>query len=117
ARGDTPEARSARNSEARGARKTMRRVAITLVLAVLAVFACALPAWAAPRLAPAARAGRITVLAEPGLDDVARDLAASSERALDRISADLLDLATPRAIEVRLVRDASDLAAVAPAGR
>jgi Peptidase MA superfamily len=75
------------------------------------------PAAAAPALAPAAHAGRITILAEPGLESVARDLAGNAERTLDRIAADLADLPTPRAIEVRLVRDAADLAAVAPANR
>jgi hypothetical protein len=44
-------------------------------------------------------------------------LAGGAERALDRIAADLLDLPRPRSIEVHLVRDAEDLAAVAPAGR
>jgi len=88
-----------------------------LVALVLAVIAWALPASAAPRLEPAARVGRITVLAESGLEGAARELAAGAERQLERIAADLLDLPVPRAIEVRLVRDARDLAAVAPAGR
>jgi hypothetical protein len=65
----------------------------------------------------AARAGRITVLAEPGLGDLALALADSAERALDRIAADLPELPVPRAIEVRLVRDAADLPVVAPPGR
>ncbi|HSR98687.1 MAG TPA: hypothetical protein VLM79_16640 [Kofleriaceae bacterium] len=95
-------------------RPSAARALLTLVLALIA---WAMPAWAAPRLEPAARAGRITVLAEPGLEGVARELAASSERELERIAADLLDSPTPRTIEVRLVRDAADLAAVAPAGR
>lgn len=94
----------------------MTRVA-RLVAFVLALSAWALPVSAAPRLEPAAQAGRITVLAEPGLDGVARELASNAERELGRIAADLLDLPTPRAIEVHLVRDAKDLAAVAPAGR
>lgn len=88
-----------------------------LLALVVALVAWAGPAEAAPRLELAARAGRITVLAEPGLEAVARDLADSAERQLGRIAADLLDLPTPRAIEVHLVRDAEDLAAVAPAGR
>jgi hypothetical protein len=92
--------------------------AVVRVLAfVLALVAWGRPASAAPRLEPAARAGRITVLAEPGLEAVARELASSAERELGRIAEDLLDLPTPRAIEVRLVRNAQDLAAVAPAGR
>jgi hypothetical protein len=75
------------------------------------------PVHAAPHLEPAAQSGRITVLAEPGLESVARRLADNADLALGRIAADLLELPTPRAIEVRLVRDARDLAAVAPAGR
>jgi len=92
--------------------------AVARVLAfVLALLAWVRPAPAAPRLESIARAGRITVLAEPGLEDVAHELADNAERELGRIAADLLDLPTPRAIEVHLVRDAQDLAAVAPAGR
>jgi len=81
------------------------------------VAAWSAPAVAAPRLAPVAHEGRITVRAEAGLEDEGRALAASAERELGRIAADLLDLPTPRAIEVQLVREAADLAAVAPAGR
>jgi hypothetical protein len=91
--------------------------AVRLVAFVLALLAWTRPAPAAPRLEPAAHAGRITVLAESGLDGVAHDLAKTAERELDRIAADLPDLPAPRAIEVHLVRDAKDLAAVAPAGR
>jgi hypothetical protein len=93
----------------------MRALAAALALGALAALAA--PAVAAPRLAPAAHAGRITVLAEPGLEDTAETLAASAEATLTRIAGDLAGLPVPRAIEVRLVRDAADLAAVAPAGR
>lgn len=72
---------------------------------------------AAPALRHAARVGRVTVLAERGLEAKARDLAASAEATLARIAADLADLPTPATIEVRLVEDAADLAAIAPAGR
>jgi hypothetical protein len=96
-------------------RRFIAAIARALVIAVALVGARS--ASAAPRLAPAAHAGRITVLAEPGLESVARDLASSAERELDRIAEDLVDLPTPRAIEVRLVRDASELPEVAPAGR
>lgn len=89
-------------------------VAVALAAAVLAV---PRPAVAAPRLEPAAHAGRITVLAEPGLEALAHRLAAGAEHELDEIAADLVELPVPRAIEVHLVRDARDLAAVAPAGR
>jgi hypothetical protein len=94
-----------------------RAIAVRLFAGLIALAAWARPAAAAPRLVPAAHAGRITVVAEPGLESVARGLADNAERTLGRISADLLDLPTPRAIEVRLVRDARDLAAVAPAQR
>jgi len=88
-----------------------------LVIAAAMVFAAVRPATAAPRLAPVVHTGRISVLAEPGLESLARSLADTAERELDRIAADLVDLPAPRAIEVHLVRDAGDLAAVAPAGR
>ncbi len=90
-----------------------RRIAAALV----ALIAWARPAPAAPYLEPTAHAGRITVLAEPGLEAVATELADSAELELGRIAADLIELPTPRAIEVHLVRDAKDLASVAPAGR
>ncbi|HET9622724.1 MAG TPA: hypothetical protein VFP84_15230, partial [Kofleriaceae bacterium] len=90
-----------------------------LAIAAVAVLALASPrlAAAAPRLELVGTAGRVTVRAEPGLEKVARQLAASGEQALAEISADLADLTTPKAIEVQLIRNASDLAAVAPAGR
>ncbi len=74
-------------------------------------------AEAAPTLVPTASRGRITVYAEPGLEDVASRLAAGAEAALTRIGEDLVDLPAPKAIEVRLVRDARDLPEVAPAAR
>lgn len=94
----------------------LRTAALAVALVVLLAVA-GRPAAAAPRLAPIAHAGRITVLAEPGLERLAASLARGAERELDRISADLLDLPQPRAIEVHLVRDAADLAEAAPAGR
>lgn len=86
-------------------------------LAAALVVAAMRPAAAAPRLEPVAHAGRVYVLAEPGLEALGRTLADGAERALDRIAADLDGLPAPRAIEVHLVRDARDLAGVAPAGR
>ncbi|HWO21039.1 MAG TPA: hypothetical protein VNO30_19865 [Kofleriaceae bacterium] len=102
------------------ARRSARFAALPVVLLVAlcgALVAGAPDADAAPALSHAARAGRITVLAEPGLGRAARQLADSAETALARIASDLVDLPAPRAIEVRLVEDARDLAAVAPAGR
>lgn len=88
-----------------------------LVLALLVLASWIASAAAAPHLVPAASRGRITVYAEPGLEEAASRLANHGEEALARISADLVDLPVPRAIEVRLVREAKDLAEVAPAGR
>jgi len=83
----------------------------------IALVAWSTPAPAAPRLAPAAHAGRITVLAEAGLEAEAVELASTAERELTRIADDLLELPVPRAIEVHLIREAAELASVAPAGR
>ncbi|MBS1122330.1 MAG: hypothetical protein H6Q90_4558 [Deltaproteobacteria bacterium] len=90
----------------------MRRLVI-LMLALL----FARSADAKPRLELAARQGRIIVFAESGLEATARELAESAEATLLEISADLPGLSTPAAIEVHLVRDAVDLASVAPGGR
>lgn len=89
------------------------------LLALLVLVLALLPgaAEAAPRLQPAAHAGRVTVLAEDGLQPLAQALAASAERELVQIAGDLVELSVPRRIEVRLVREAADLPAVAPAGR
>jgi len=84
---------------------------------LVALFAWLAPAAAQPALHQAASRGRVTVYAEAGLEDAAIDLAAGAEAALERMRADLVDLPQPSAIEVRLVRDAKDLAGVAPAGR
>jgi hypothetical protein len=88
-----------------------------LLAMLVALFGWLSTAAAAPSLVPAASRGRITVYAEPGLEDAAIQLAGGAEAALARISADLVDLPTPKAIEVRLVRDSRDLASVAPGGR
>jgi hypothetical protein len=90
--------------------------AVALAIAVVVMLVAGRPA-AAARLSPVAHAGRVTVLAEPGLERMAQRLAEGAERELREIAADLVDLPAPRAIEVRLVRNAEDLAAVAPAGR
>ena len=99
---------------------TARRIRTWLLgglTAMVVLLAWLRPASAAPRLVEAASRGRVTVFAEPGLESTARQLANGAEAALTRIAADLVDLPVPSAIEVRLVRDARDLAAVAPAGR
>jgi hypothetical protein len=91
----------------------MKRMVIVLAL----LFALMAPAIAAPRLEHAASTDRVTVLAEVGLDSEAQKLADSADAALQDIRSDLVDLPVPQHIEVRLVRDSADLAAIAPAGR
>jgi hypothetical protein len=91
----------------------MKRIVLVIAL-ILALLA---PVAAAPRLQHAASSGRVTVLAEDGLESEAQSLADITEDTLTSISADLVDLPVPKRIEVRLVRDAADLAGVAPAGR
>ena len=88
-----------------------------LVAIWIALVALVAPAVASPKLEFAARQGRITVFTEPGLASLGREMAASAEKTLARISADLADLPQPELIEVRVVRDAKDLADVAPADR
>ncbi|HEU0034761.1 MAG TPA: hypothetical protein VFQ53_29255 [Kofleriaceae bacterium] len=90
----------------------MKRILVFLLLV------CGISlADASPRLEFAARKGKVTVLAEPGLDREARDLADRAEAALVHIAGDLPGLPQPQAIEIRLVRESRDLAAVAPGER
>ena len=98
-------------------RSRVARLGARVVVLALAWLAWLRPAAAAPELVPAASRGRVTVLAQPGLESTAATLAAGADAALERIAADLVDLPVPQAIEVRLVRDAADLPAIAPAGR
>jgi hypothetical protein len=91
----------------------MKRLILILVL----IFATVSPVFATPTLHDAASSGRVTVLAEDGLDKQAQALADTAEDALAQIRSDLVDLPMPNAIEVRLVRDAADLPYIAPAGR
>lgn len=60
--------------------------------------------------------GRITMRYEPGLEDSARKLGRTAEGELAAIAADLVDLPVPDHVTIQLVRDAAELAAVAPAG-
>jgi len=88
----------------------MRRLLIALILLFGA------RAWADVTLVPAAKQGRVTVLAEPGLEDIASSLAASADATLAEIATDLVDLPVPKSIEVHLVRDSADLGEVTPGG-
>jgi len=90
---------------------------VTRVLALLLLLGLASSAAAAPTLVALPGRGRVAISYEPGLERTARRLQAVAEDALERISADLVDLPVPRSIDVRLVTDASHLAAIAPAGR
>jgi len=60
---------------------------------------------------------RIVVTAEPGLEAVRRDIEQRASATLAEIAADLDELPAPKQIEIHVVRDASDLARVAPQGR
>ncbi len=91
----------------------MRRLVLSL-LVVLVLFGSA---TAAPRLEPLGGSNRIELFYEPGLQSTAVRLRDSAEETLDRISGDLVDLPVPRHIRVQLINDASQLAAIAPAGR
>lgn len=88
-----------------------------LVLALVALFAWLGTASAAPRLDTLPTQAGIEVSYEPGLESTARRLRDSAGDALERITADLVDLPVPKHIRVQLVREAATLPAVAPAGR
>nr|MBP6630359.1 hypothetical protein [Kofleriaceae bacterium] len=95
----------------------VRRRVVTLVLVLAALFGLAAPA-AAERVLPVRRhEGRITVVAERGLDSTADRLLASSGKRLALIEADLPGLPRPDHVEIRVVDDAADMQAVAPDGR
>lgn len=86
-----------------------------MVCAVVMVLS--LQARAAPALIPLPGSGRVQVLCEPGLESVADQIGTSAEATLERIAADLADLPTPKSIQVHVVRQARDLASIAPNGR
>jgi hypothetical protein len=88
-----------------------------LIVALVMMIATGRPAAAAPHFEVTAHAGRVTVLAEAGMERMAERLAGGAERALRDVAADLIELPVPRAIEIHLVRNAEDLASVAPMGR
>jgi hypothetical protein len=87
------------------------RVVIALVLAL------GIGRASATNLVPVASSPRIEVVAEPGLESTARDLAGDADESLIAIAADLPELPVPHSIRIQVVRDAASLAAVAPAGR
>ena len=87
-----------------------------LVLALALVFVTALPAHAVP-LVSLPGGNRILVSYEDGLQSTAVRIQEGAEASLERIAQDLPDLPRPRVIHIQLVRDASSIASVAPAGR
>ncbi len=95
----------------------MRRLLLALLLCFGVLLGISRTAAAAPKLELVTHSGRVTAYAEDGLEGTARDLALQAEEALSEISSDLVELPIPANVELRIVRDASDLAAIAPAGR
>ena len=90
-------------------------VALATALALVVVLGAA-PARAVPLPVTIDR-GEVVVRAADGLDAEAAKLADRAARTLPRIAEDLPDLAWPRRIEIRLVRDTADLTSVSPPGR
>lgn len=83
----------------------------------IAVLTIAVRASAAPRLVALPSNDRIVISYESGLEATARTLSAQATADLERISADLVGLPMPDTIHIQVVRDAADLAAIAPANR
>ena len=88
-----------------------------MLVLVLALVLDLLGRARATTLVPLPSRGRISVRYEPGLESAAERMRDQAEVTLAEISADLGDLPQPRAIEIQVVRDASELPDVAPAGR
>lgn len=95
----------------------MRNLILTLAFVLLAIGWA--PSAAARELALPVEVATPTIVvrAERGLDREARRIAENAPAMLAKIAADLPDLPTPKRVELRLVRDAADLASVAPEGR
>ncbi len=95
----------------------MKRIAALVLGCALALGVATRSASAAPPLETLPGEGRIEIRYEHGLESAAERLRDAAEQSLKEISADLRDLPTPDVIHIQLVRDASELAAVAPQGR
>jgi hypothetical protein len=89
----------------------MKALLLTLALLLTSRVAGSVP------LIPLPGNERIIVSYEDGLESTALRLQAGAAESLIRIGADLPDLPKPRVIHIQLVRDASSIASVAPAGR
>ena len=68
-------------------------------------------------LVTAAATPRVEVVCEPGLEGTAEKLARVADNSFAELAGDLAGLPVPDHVRVQVVRDASSLAAVAPAGR
>jgi hypothetical protein len=88
-----------------------------MVALVLGLLAGAAGPAAALELVPVARGARVTLVAEPGLEDEARRLARRADATLAGIEEDVPGLPRLGHVEVRLVKHAEDLPAAAPPGR
>lgn len=97
-------------------RRTGRRVALS-ALALFLGLTSALPSAGALELPVVERGARVTVRAEAGLERRARRAAERAASDLARIETDLAGLPRVTHVEVRLVKRAEALAAVAPPGR
>jgi hypothetical protein len=86
------------------------KIALALVLAISV-------AHAAPLVDVTPPSSSVAWSCEPGLEATARSLAADVDGQLAELALDLPGLARPERMRVQLVRDASSLASVAPAGR
>ncbi|MBP9857217.1 MAG: hypothetical protein KBD62_04570 [Kofleriaceae bacterium] len=95
----------------------MRAAVIAWMVALALVVVGAATAAAAPRWDVAIDRGAITVVAEAGLERIARRVADRAPRTLAAIREDLSRLPQPARIEIRIVADSRDLAAAAPADR
>ncbi len=95
----------------------MKRIAALVLECALALVVAPRSASAAPPLETLPGEGRIEIRYEHGLESTAERLRGAAEQSLKDISADLRDLPTPEVIHIQLVRDASELADVAPQGR
>jgi hypothetical protein len=89
---------------------------VRAVAVALAIVLAAAPAHAVT-LEQLPQHGRVAVAYERGLDKLAGEVGDAADAALAEIYEDLPDAPPPRDIRVQLVRDASELAEVAPAGR
>jgi len=95
----------------------MRALRVTAALLALLAFLLSSRPTRAQSMSAIGGDARVTMSSAPGLERDAARVRDAVERSLAEIAADLPDLPTPPMIDIRLVRDASELARVAPPGR